>query len=130
MDEDGDLNPVGALQLGEDPRHIGLHGGEAHEQRGGDVRVRWAALRGHVHLQADAADRHAALEQPAHERVHVVGLAAEALRAVVVVHEERGRVGRVSGPEGLLQVAFPELLEEDRVAQPAAVGHGLVDHVP
>ena len=37
--EDGDLDPVGDIELGEQAGHAGLHRGLAHEQRGGHFGV-------------------------------------------------------------------------------------------
>ncbi len=86
---------------------------------------------GDVHLQSDAVDRHALRAKPLHQIVDAVRLLVQALAAVVVVEEQRLRIGLARDSERVGDVLIAELLPEHRIPQPRPiVGDRFVDDVP
>ena len=84
-----------------------------------------------VHLQPDAVDRHPLRAQPLHQVVDAIRLLVQALAAVVVVEEQRLRIGLPREPERVGDVLIAELLSEHGVPQPRPiVGDRFVDDVP
>ncbi len=84
-----------------------------------------------MHLQPHPVDGDALPLETLHEIVDEVRLAPSPLGLVVVVEEERIRVGLAGRPEGVGDVPGAEAAQENRVAQSGAVGSDrLVHHVP
>ena len=67
--------------------------------RGVEVRLR------DVHLQSDSVDGDAAMLEILHHRIDRVGLAVEPFAAVLVVEEQRLRIGLVRPAKGLLDIS-------------------------
>ena len=72
---------------------------------GGDARVARPVGRRDVHLKADAVDRHALRAQLSHEIVNAIRFLVQPLAAVVVVEEQRLRIGLAGEAEGISDVA-------------------------
>jgi hypothetical protein len=83
-----------------------------------------------VRLQTDAVNRHVPRYQVRQHRVHGVRFGVHAFRAVIVVVQQRIRVGFMREAERHFNVIFTDHAQPRRIAVAAVVVNRLVDHIP